>query len=61
MCGSATFAIVVSNTCSRTAVITPMVTISRSPEGSGWVASAALAIGPGLLLALVVEVDGGIH
>ena len=35
MCGSATLAIVVSSTCSKTAIITPTVTISRSPRGKG--------------------------
>src|SRR5579872_4781628 len=62
MCGNATLAIVVSSTCKSTAIITPMVTISRSPRGSGWVAiwagvsSAILAC----LLLLVVEIDGGV-
>src|SRR5256885_4437313 len=58
MCGSATLAIVVSSTCSSTAIITPMVTISRCPVGSGCVAtSGALAIS----LLLVVEADRGGH
>ena len=35
MCGSATLAIVVSSTCNSTAIITPTVTISRSPGGNG--------------------------
>src|SRR5947209_5560740 len=60
MCGRATFAIVVSSTCSSTAIITPTVTISRSPRGSGWVATLAgvSAIGQLLLLGLV-EIDRG--
>ena len=50
MCGSATLAMVVSSTCSSTAIITPTVTISRSPVGSGWVAiwagvSSAMRLG----------------
>src|SRR3954469_22061654 len=55
MCGRATLAMVVSSTCSSTAIITPTVTISSSPVGSGCVAtSGALAI----RLLLVVEIDG---
>src|SRR4029079_14900638 len=59
MCGSATLAMVVSSTCRSTAIITPMVTISRSPVGSGCAArwAGVSAIG-GLLLAVVVEIDG---
>src|SRR3954452_2085392 len=59
ICGSATLAMVVSSTCSSTAIITPTVTISRSPVGSGcaarWAGVSAIA---GLLLAVVVEIDG---
>src|SRR5205085_2525798 len=61
MCGSATLAIVVSSTCRSTAIITPTVTISRTPVGSGCV-----AIWPGvssamwrLLLPGLIEIDGG--
>src|SRR5437762_1005078 len=58
MCGSAMLANVVSSTCSSTAMISPMVTISRCPVGSGCVAtSGALAIS----LLLVVETDRGGH
>src|SRR5437868_15130594 len=61
MCGSATLAMVVSSTCNSTAIITPMVTISRSPVGSGCVAMwAGVSAIDGLLLALVVEIDGGV-
>ena len=35
MWGRATLAMVVSSTCSSTAIITPTVTISRSLVGSG--------------------------
>src|SRR5437868_6092410 len=59
MCGSATLAMVVSSTCRSTAIITPIVTIRRSPEGSGCVATSgrlSSAIG-WLLLAAVVEID----
>src|SRR6476661_5797305 len=61
MCGSATLAMVVSSTWSSTAIITPTVTISRSPLGSGCVAiwAGVSAIG-GLLLALIVEIDSGV-
>src|SRR3954447_15771348 len=60
MCGSATLAMVVSSTCRSTAIITPTVTISRCPVGSGCVATWAgvSAIGALLLLGLV-EIDGG--
>src|SRR3954463_15730512 len=58
MCGSATLAMVVSSTCSSTAIIPPTVTISRSPVGSGCVAMwAGVSAIYGLLLALVVEID----
>src|SRR5689334_16912187 len=59
MCGSATFAMVVSSTCRSTAIITPIVTISRSPVGNGCVATLAgvsSAIGE-LLLPSLVEID----
>src|SRR3954467_596566 len=58
MCGRATLAMVVSSTCRRTAIITPMVTMIRSPVGSTCVGllSAAVATKPCLL----VEVDGGV-
>src|SRR5512138_3696389 len=52
MCGSATFAIVVSSTCRSTAIITPIVTMIRSPAGSGCVATCA-----GVSAILPVEVD----
>src|SRR5919112_2799547 len=63
MCGSATFAMVVSSTCSSTAIITPMVTMIRSPEGSGcdatWAGvSSAIFV---LLLRLIFELDRGRH
>src|SRR5690349_3619115 len=59
MCGSATFAIVVSSTCNSTAIITPIVTMIRSPEGSGCVATDAefCSAIERLLLLAVVEVD----
>src|SRR5437762_4389243 len=66
ICGSATLAMVVSSTCSSTAIITPMVTISRWPVGNGWtarwlgVSSAIGGLAP-LLLAGVVEIDPGVH
>src|SRR6185503_16744506 len=61
MCGSATLAMVVSSTCRSTAIITPTVTISRSPVGSGCVAiwAGVSAIGALLLLGLV-EIDRGV-
>src|SRR5512132_337760 len=52
MCGSATFAIVVSSTCNSTAIITPIVTMIRSPAGSGCDATFA-----GVSAILLVEVD----
>src|SRR5215218_5358529 len=57
MCGKATLAMVVSSTCSRTAIITATVTMIRSPAGSGWVTMP----GPwsAICLAGGVEVDGG--
>src|SRR4051812_43743995 len=59
ICGSATLAMVVSSTCRSTAIITPMVTISRSPAGSGCVAtSGALAM---RLLLAGIEIDGRGH
>src|SRR3954453_24107915 len=58
MCGRATFAMVVSRTCRSTAIITPMVTISRSPEGKGCVATdAECSSAIERLLLLVLEVD----
>src|SRR4029079_4150106 len=60
MCGSATVAMVVSRTCNNTAIITPTVTISRSPVGSGWVAIWAGVSAIGRLLAGLVEIDGRI-
>src|SRR5215218_10566342 len=63
MCGRATLAMVVSSTCSSTAIITPMVTMIRSPEGSGCVATWAGVSSAifGLLLRLVFELDRGGH
>src|SRR4051794_36530295 len=62
MCGSATLAIVVSSTCNNTAIITPMVTMIRSPAGSGWVAIwAGVSSAIGGLLLLAVEIDVGCH
>src|SRR5688572_8285434 len=52
MCGRATLAIVVSSTCSRTAIITAMVTMIRWPLGSGCAARCA-----GVSAILLVEVD----
>src|SRR3954447_4435358 len=62
MCGNATLAMVVSSTCSNTAIITPIVTIRRWPVGSGWAArwaggSSAMEVS---LLGLV-EIDRGDH
>ena len=39
MCGSATLAMVVSSTCSSTAIITAMVTMVRRCGSSGWLAT----------------------
>src|SRR6476646_4695214 len=64
MCGSATLAMVVSRTCNSTAIITPMVTISRSPVGSGcvaiWPGVSSATGGVPLLLPGLVEIDGGV-
>src|SRR5690349_10512517 len=56
MCGRATFAMVVSSTCSRTAIITPIVTMIRSAGGSGCAARCAGV--PANDAVLVPEVDG---
>src|SRR5215212_2935085 len=58
MCGKATLAMVVSSTWSSTAIITPMVTMIRSPVGSGWEATSG-AEATGLLLRRRVEIHCG--
>ena len=58
MCGSATLAMVVSSTCSSTAIITPMVTIIRWPVGSTCVGLAG-RVAIGAVTSFLVEIDRG--